>query len=133
MTGKEIANILVQRLITEGFIVHRYNSHTTSSIYIKLDYGLSCGIRIADHPGKKKYSYRFNVIKDYVGDKVIIKDGLICRFFDFAELEKVIQSVKQEKQDKINKYGLQNYEMYMKERTKSDLYTRFKKMEVKKK
>lgn len=133
MTGKEIANILVQRLIAEGFIVHRYNSHTTSSIYIKLDYGLSCGIRIADHPGKKKYSYRFNVIKDYVGDKVIIKDGLICRFFDFAELEKVIQSVKQEKQDKINKYGLQNYEMYMKERTKSDLYTRFKKMEVKKK
>ena len=133
MNGKEIANILVQKLIAEGFIVHRYNSHTTSSIYIKLDYGLSCGIRIADHPGKKKYSYRFNVIKDYVGDKVIIKDGLICRFFDFAELEKVIQSVKQEKQDKINKYGLQNYEMYMKERTKSDLYTRFKKMEVKKK
>ena len=133
MTGKEIANILVQRLITEGFIVHRYNSHTTSSIYIKLDYGLSCGIRIADHPGKKKYSYRFNVIKDYVGDKVIIKDGLICRFFDFTELEKVIQAVKQEKQDKINKYGLQNYEIYMKERTKSDLYKRFKKMEVNKK
>ncbi len=133
MTGKEIANILVQRLIEESFIVHRYNSHTTSSIYIKLDYGLSCGIRIADHPGKKKYSYRFNVIKDYVGDKVIIKDGLICRFFDFTELEKVIQAVKQEKQDKINKYGLRNYEIYMKERTKSDLYTRFKKMEVKKK
>ena len=133
MTGKEIANILVQRLITEGFVVHRYNSHSTSSIYIKIDYGLSCGIRIADHPGKKKYSYRFNVIKDYVGDKVIIKDGLICRFFDFTELEKVIQAVKQEKQDKINKYGLQNYEIYMKERTKSDLYKRFKKMEVNKK
>ena len=133
MNGKEIANILVQKLIAEGFIVHRYNSHTTSSIYIKLDYGLSCGIRIADHPGKKKYSCRFNVIKDYVGDKVIIKDGLICRFFDFTELEKVIQAVKQEKQDKINKYGLQNYEIYMKERTKSDLYKRFKKMEVNKK
>ena len=133
MNGKEIANILVQRLIAEGFIVHRYNSHTTNSIYIKLDYGLSCGIRIADHPGKKKYSYRFNVIKDYVGDKVIIKDDLICYFFDFTELEEVIQAVKQEKQNKINKYGLQNYEMYMKERARSDLYKRFKKMEVKKK
>ena len=72
MTGKKIANILIQRLLSKGFIVHRYNSHTTSSIYIKLDYGVSCGIRIADHPGKKKYSYRFNVIKDYIGDKVII-------------------------------------------------------------
>ena len=104
MNGKEIANILVQKLIAEGFIVHRYNSHTTSSIYIKLDYGLSCGIRIADHPGKKKYSYRFNVIKDYIGDKVIIKDGLICRFYDFTELEEVIKAVQKERQEKINKY-----------------------------
>ena len=133
MSGKEIANILVQKLLAKGFIVHRYNSHTTSSIYIKLDYGLSCGIRIADHPGKKKYSYRFNVIKDYVGDKVIIKDGLICRFYDFTELEEVIQADKKERQEKINKYGLQNYKKYMEKESKDDLYTRFRKMEVKKK
>ena len=133
MSGKEIANILVQKLLAKGFIVHRYNSHTTSSIYIKLDYGLSCGIRIADHPGKKKYSYRFNVIKDYVGDKVIIKDGLICRFYDFTELEEVIQAVQKERQEKINKYGLQNYKKYMEKESKDDLYTRFRKMEVKKK
>ena len=133
MNGKEIANILVQKLIAEGFIVHRYHSPTTSSIYIKLDYGLSCGIRIADHPGKKKYSYRFNVIKDYIGDKVIIKDGLICRFYDFTELEEVIKAVQKERQEKINKYGLQNYKKYMERESKDDLYTRFKKMEVKKK
>ena len=133
MNGKEIANILVQKLIAEGFIVHRYNSHTTSSIYIKLDYGLSCGIRIADHPGNKKYSYRFNVIKDYIGDKVIIKDGLICRFYDFTELEEVIKAVQKERQEKINKYGLQNYKKYMERESKDDLYTRFRKMEVKKK
>ena len=133
MNGKEIANILVQKLIAEGFIVHMYNSYTTSSIYIKLDYGLSCAIRIADHPGKKKYSYRFNVIKDYVGDKVIIKDGLICRFYSFTELHEVIQAVKREKESKINKYGLQNYKKYMERESKSDLYKRFKKMEVKKK
>ena len=98
-----------------------------------LIYGLSCGIRIADHPGKKKYSYRFNVIKDYVGDKVIIKDGLICRFYDFTELEEVIKAVQKERQEKINKYGLQNYKKYMERESKDDLYTRFKKMEVKKK
>ena len=133
MTGKEIANILVQRLAEIGFIVHQYNAYSTSSIYIKLDYGLSCGIRIADHPGKKKYSYRFNVIKDYIGDKVIIKDGLICRFYDFTELEEVIKAVQKERQEKINKYGLQNYKKYMERESKDDLYTRFKKMEVKKK
>lgn len=133
MTGNEIANILVRKLIDISFIVHRYNSYTTSSIYLKLDYGLSCGIRIADHPGKKKYCYRFNVIKDYIGDKVIIKDGLICRFYDFTELEEVIKAVQKERQKKINKYGLQNYKKYMERESKDDLYSRFRKMEVKKK
>lgn len=128
MTGNEVTNILVSKLLDMGFIVHRYNSHSTSSIYLKLDYGLSCGIRIADHPGKKKYSYRFNVIKDYVGNKVIIKDGLICRFYDFNELDSVLKAVQQEKQQKINKYGLENYQRYMeREKNENELFKRFKK------
>lgn len=129
MTGNEVTNILVSKLLDMGFIVHRYNSHSTSSIYLKLDYGLSCGIRIADHPGKKKYSYRFNVIKDYVGNKVILKDGLICRFYDFNELDSVLNAVQQEKQQKLNKYGLKNYQMYMKkEKQDNELFKRFKKV-----
>lgn len=128
MTGNEVTNILVSKLLDMGFIVHRYNSHSTSSIYLKLDYGLSCGIRIADHPGKKKYSYRFNVIKDYVGNKVILKDGLICRFYDFNELDSVLNAVQQEKQQKLNKYGLKNYQRYMeKEKNENELFKRFKK------
>lgn len=128
MTGNEVTNILVSKLLDMGFIVHRYNSHSTSSIYLKLDYGLSCGIRIADHPGKKKYSYRFNVIKDYVGNKVILKDGLICRFYDFNELDSVLNAVQQEKQQKLNKYGLKNYQRYMeKEKNINELFKRFKK------
>ena len=128
MKGKTVAKFLVKNLLDLGFIVHRYNSHTTSSIYLKLDYGVSCGIRIADHPGKKKYSYRFNVIKDYVGDKVIYKDNLTCYFFDYTELDKVIDAVKKEKQNKINKYGIENYKKWMDIQSQSDLYIRFKKM-----
>lgn len=128
MTGNEVTNILVSKLLDMGFIVHRYNSHSTSSIYLKLDYGLSCGIRIADHPGKKKYSYRFNVIKDYVGNKVILKDGLICRFYNFNEIDSVLNAVQQEKQQKLNKYGLKNYQRYMeKEKNENELFKRFKK------
>ena len=99
MGGNDVANILVERILEMGFIVHRYNAYSTSSIYLKLDYGLSCGIRIADHPGKKKYSYRFNVIKDYIGNKVIYKDGLICRFYDFNELENVLEEEKKKKNE----------------------------------
>lgn len=129
MTGNDVVNILVPKLLDMGLIVHRYNAHSTSSIYLKLDYGLACGIRIADHSGRKKYSYRFNVIKDYKGDKVILKDGLICRFYDFNELDSVLDAVQKEKQEKINKYGLQNYKKYMEKESQEDLYIRFKKME----
>lgn len=129
MNGNDVTNILVPKLLDMGFIVHRYNSYSTSSIYLKLDYGVSCGIRIADHPGKKKYSYRFNVIKDYTGDKVIYKDGLICRFYDFNELENILEAVQKEKQEKLNKYGLQNYKTYMERESQTDLFIRFKKVE----
>ena len=129
MNGKDVVNILIPKLLDMGFIVHRYNSHSTSSIYLKLDFGLSCGIRIADHPGKKKYSYRFNVIKDYNGDKVIYKDGLICYFYDYNELDKVLEEAQKEKHNKINKYGLNNYQMYMeKEKNNNELFNRFKKV-----
>lgn len=130
MTGIDVARILIEKLLDIGFIVHRYDSYSTSSIYLKLDYGLSCGIRIADHPGKKKYSYRFNVIKDYKNDKVIIKDGLICYFYDFNELDNVLQAVQNEKQEKINKYGIKNYNLYMeREKRENELFKRFKIME----
>lgn len=105
MIGIDVADKLVQKLLDLDLIVYRYDAHSTSSIYLKLDYGLACGIRIADHPGKKKYSYRFNVIKDYKGDRVILKDGLICYFYDFNELDNVLDAVQKEKQNKLNKYG----------------------------
>lgn len=123
-----MANILVEKLLDMNFVVHRYNSHSTSSIYLKLDYGLSCGIRIADHSGKKKYHYRFNVLKDYKGDKVINRDSLISYFFNYNEIENVLDAVQKEKQNKLEKYGLQNYQMYMEKESQSELYTRFIKM-----
>lgn len=126
MNGIDVANYLIPELSNMGLIVHRYDSYSTSSIYLKLDYGLTCGIRIADHPGKKKYAYRFNIIKDYIGNKVIKRNDLICRFYDFNELESVLEAVKNEKQYKINKYGIENYQIYMKKaKNENELFKRF--------
>lgn len=126
MTGIDIVNILIPKLIDMGFVVHRYDAYSTSSIYLKLDYGVSCGIRIADHPGKQKYRYRFNVIKDYIGNKVILKNGLICRFFNFDEVDNILAAVQHEKQEKINKYGVEKYIKLMEVQSQNHLYTRFK-------
>ena len=121
------AKILVTELKKIGFIVHRYDAYSTDSIYLKLDYGVCCGIRISNHSGKKKYHYRFNVIKDYKGDKIIHFENLISYFYNFEELPQLIEKVVKEKESKINKYGLTKYKTIMnKEATYNELFNRFK-------
>ena len=128
MTGEEIATKFKEELSKLGFVVHRYNAVTTSSIYLKLDYGVCCGIRIADHDGRKRYHYRFNVMKNYKGDRAIKRDGLISYFFDYTELKDVINMVQSEKVNKVYRYGEKNYLKYMEKESRNDLYNRFKKV-----
>lgn len=42
--------------------MHRYDSYSTKSIYLKLDYGAMNSIRISDHEGKKHLKYKYNVV-----------------------------------------------------------------------
>lgn len=127
MNEKQIAKILVKELIKLGFIVHRYNAYSTNSIYLKLDFGVCCGIRIADHNGKKKYHYRFNVIKDYKGDKITYFRNLISYFYTFYEIPQLLQKIQEEKQTKIQKYGIDKYYSLMEiEKSKNELFKRFR-------
>lgn len=129
MNEKEIAKRLSCELKKLGFIVHRYNSITTNSIYLKLDYGICCGIRISNHRGKKKYHYRFNIIKDYEGDKVTYYKNLVSYFYTFSEIPKLLQDVCKEREAKLQKYGIDSYKKYMeKEKEQNDLFNRFKKV-----
>ena len=69
------------------------------------------------------------MIKDYVGDKVILKNGLICLFFDYNELGNILEAVQKEKQEKIKKYGINNYNLYKKKKkNENELFKRFKKV-----
>lgn len=132
MNEKYVANVLIKKLSKLGFIIHRYNAVTTNSIYLKLDFGVCCGIRIADHNGKKKYHYRFNIVKDYNGDKVIYSKNLISYFYTFEEISQLIKDVTEERKMKIQKYGLNNYKKYMeREKENNPLFQRFKQVKRK--
>lgn len=126
MNEKEICNILIKELLSMGFVVHKYHAITTQSIYIKLDYGVCCGIRISNHNGKKKYHYRFNVIKEYSGDKITYFENLVSYFFTFEELPQLLQQIQKEKCNKIRKYGLKKYKQIIEQEKSNDLFTRFK-------
>lgn len=127
MNEKEMAKILINELSKLGFVIHRYNAVTTNSIYLKLDFGVCCGIRIADHNGKKKYHYRFNIVKGYEGDKITYFNNLISYFYTFDEIPQLLKDVEKERQNKLTKYGLNNYQEYMEiERVNNPLFQRFK-------
>ena len=126
MTSEKVVQHIIKELKKLNFIVHRYDAKSTSSIYLKLDYGVCCGIRISDHNGKKKYHYRFNVFKDYKGDRIIVRDNLISYFYTFNEIPQLLVRVLEEKQMKIKKYGIDKYERIMRlESEENSLFKRF--------
>lgn len=126
MTEKDIAEFLIKELLNLGFIIHKYNAVSTNSIYLKLDYGVCCGIRIADHAGKKKYHYRFNVVKGYEGDKITYFRNLISFFYTFDKLPDLLKQVQEERLQKQQRYGINSYKTYMEqEKVNNPLFKRF--------
>lgn len=128
MNEKEIAKIIIPKLQNLGFIVHRYDAYSTNSIYLKLDYGVACGIRISDHNGKKQYHYRFNLIKNYTGNKVITNGNLVSYFYNFDEIDNLLIDAQKEKIYKIKKYGLEKYQEILNKESSNELFIRFKKI-----
>lgn len=124
----EISKKLIDSLKVKGFIVCKYYAKTTKSIYLKLDYGVCCGIRISDHNGKKKYKYKFNLLKYYKGPKIVNDNGYIRLFYDYENINELIEAVIKEKNEKIKKYGQNNYQEYMKINSKDELYKSFEKV-----
>jgi hypothetical protein len=122
----DVSNKLIEKLKEKGFQINKYYAKTTKSIYLKLDYGVCGGIRISDHRGKKKYRYKFNLIKQYSGPKQINDKGYIRLFYDYNNTEELVDDVQNEKKVKINKYGLCNYKEYMKQNSQDNLYKSFK-------
>ena len=89
----KIADKLVQRLKSEGFIVQRYDAYSTSSVYLKLDFGLAYTVRISDHSGKSHLRYTYNLIKGYKGKNLIKQDGVWRQYYNFDQLEEMIARI----------------------------------------
>lgn len=108
MNIKRYARRIMKRLYDEGFSVLYYYSMSTSSVYIKLDYGVAHSITVRDHPGKKKYDYKFNVIDGL--DESYSSDGR--HYFKPSDFEQLIESIKQNRDMLKDKYGYY-YNVYM--------------------
>jgi hypothetical protein len=103
------AEALQNKLLQNGFVVHRYDAISTNSIYLKLDYGAANSIRISDHRGKHHLQYRYNVgtqIKKYRADK----SGQYPRFYyPMNQMNVLLKHILESREQKIRKYGKGEY------------------------
>lgn len=107
-----LVDYLVEKLLEKGFVIQRYDSYSTNSIYLKLDYGVCNSIRISDHEGKKYLKYRYNIgphIKKYR----YREDKYPRYYFQAKEAERLLEQINKEKCLKIKRYGTETYQMYM--------------------
>lgn len=124
----EISNRVINILKKDGFKLNEYYARTTRSIYIKLDYGVCGAIRISNHSGKKKYTYKFNVIEGYKGPKQVVDRGYNRLYYNYESIDELIIDIQKERSDKIQKYGVINYKKFMIKNSRDDLYKSFKKV-----
>ncbi|MEC0234439.1 AAA family ATPase [Paenibacillus kribbensis] len=106
---QRVAAALIALLKKEDFTIQRYDSVTTSSIYLKLDYGVCHSVRIGDHKGKRQYKYRYNVD---IGRRQINRhktaEGWPRWYYPETELRALVRDVVRERQQ-LQKYGTENY------------------------
>lgn len=105
-----MAEHMIRTLKDNNVAIQRYDSATTSSIYLKLDYGVAFSIRISNHKGKKHLKYRYNVLLDEPSHY----DAIAQRYYyNQTNVDMMLNHILAERQRKISKYGVTNYKNFM--------------------
>lgn len=100
----DIADELVKALISEGFIIQRYDAYTSNSIYLKLDYGVCNSIRISDHKGKGHLKYRYN-IGPHITEFKSVKDKYPRFYYRADKVKNLVKKIISDKDAKMTRYG----------------------------
>ncbi len=109
---KRLADSIAGRLLAKGFTVQRYDAHSTSSVYLKLDYGVCNSIRISDHPGKRYPKYRYN-IGPFVKEFKKAMDKYPRLYYRADKSDRMIKRIVQDREAKKFRYGEGGYERLM--------------------
>lgn len=107
-----LADFITGQLIREGFVVQRYDSCTSDSIYLKLDYGVCNSIRISDHQGKKHLKYRYN-IGPFVEEYSMEKDKFDRFYYRADKAKNMIRKILADRESKKSRYGEGHYRTFM--------------------
>lgn len=102
----DIADAVIEKLRGK-VIIHRYDSYSTNSIYLKFDYGVANSLRISDHDGKKYLKYRYNILEsmsDKSSKKECYRSGFQMIFYSPAMVNACCRDILTAKAEKEQKY-----------------------------
>lgn len=102
----DIADAVIDKLRGK-VIIHRYDSFSTNSIYLKFDYGVANSLRISDHDGKRHLRYRFNILES-MGKKqnkeTHTRQGLEMVFYSPAMINACCRDILAAKKARVERY-----------------------------
>ena len=102
----DIAEAVIDKLRGK-VIIHRYDSYSTNSIYLKFDYGVANSLRISDHDGKRHLKYRFNILES-MGKKsskeTHTRQGFTMVFYSPAMINACCRDILAAKKDRVERY-----------------------------
>lgn len=112
--GDKAARQICRSLISRGCTVHRYDALSTSSIYLKVDWGAGLSIRIADHEGYSHLNYRFNVdtSRDSGVRRIVCERdgrGFTRAFYGMDSIGELVGDVMRRKGFEIERLGEKGY------------------------
>lgn len=105
-----IADAIIHTLKQNGVKIQRYDSVTSHSVYLKLDYGVLKTVRISDHNGKKHLKYRYNIqtnIRAYKYDRYQQRF-----YFPEGDVQGLLRQILKDRDDKKARYG-NKHDVYM--------------------
>lgn len=106
---KRLAGDVAQRLVASGFTVHRYDSATTDSVYLKLDYGACNSVRISDHAGFPHLKYRYN-IGTWISHPMEVEDTYPLFYWPADQVAEMVAKCMADRDARIEWSGRGGYE-----------------------
>lgn len=105
--AEEFARYIQDRLLNKEYTVHRCDSKTTDSIYLKVDYGVGGGVRISDHKGRQRINYRFNLRVDCSGrgiDSRLSETG-DKHYYNYDSIDRLVDDLIKFRESRVKVYG----------------------------
>ena len=108
---KKATDKIINALKAEGVIIQYYQSMTSQSVYLKLDYGVLKSVRISNHNGKAHLKYRYNIQSNIRKRRYDRQDKRF--YYPTSDANIMIEQILKDRNDKISRYGQAKYNRFM--------------------